>query len=210
MMTIKLLCNHLPSLNISLHINNNTLPISLFSTFLLSNPNFQKPSSTQTPFYFAFCKSLYYQTLLKKNLVMAPKKAIASKSSTSTQLPHISQLIKDGNIPSAIKIRPLTAEEENIQWILSFDDNLLVLGKRHIETIHIPIHPIILQFLSSLQILSMQLTLNSFKFIVAVVILNEVEGKGITINDLLFTINVKKTTSKSKPQETSYLLPFCL
>ena len=54
----------------------------------------------------------------------------------------------------------------------------------------------------------MQLTLNSLKFIVAAIILNEVEGKGITVNDLLFTFNVKKTPSKanSPKQHLTYYL----
>ena len=76
------------------------------------------------------------------------------------------------------------------------DDNLLVLGKGHIKTIRLPIHPMILQFLFALQIHPMQLTPNSLKFIVATIILKEVEGKNIKINDLLFTFNVKKTPSK--------------
>ena len=70
---------------------------------------------------------------------MAPKKAMASKLSPSTQVLHVSQLIKDCNIPDTIKIKPLAPEEEN-RWRTSGldDDNLLVLGKRHIETIHLP------------------------------------------------------------------------
>ena len=60
----------------------------------------------------------------------------------------------------------------------------------------------ILQFLSTLQIHPMQLTPNSLKFIVAAIILNEDEGKGITINDLIFTFNIKKTPSKpNSPKE---------
>ena len=54
----------------------------------------------------------------------------------------------------------------------------------------------------------MQLTPNSLKFIVAAIILNETEGKGITVNDLLFTYNVKKTPSKpnSPKQYLTYYL----
>ena len=76
---------------------------------------------------------------------MAPKKAITHKSSPSTQDSHVSQLIKDYNIPDNIKIRPLAPKEEN-RWRISGlgDDNLLILGKRHIKTIHLPIHPIVL------------------------------------------------------------------
>ena len=75
---------------------------------------------------------------------MAPKKAIATKSSFSTQSSFVSQLIRDCNIPDPIKIRPLVEEEENKWRTLGLgDDNLLVLGKRHIETIRLPIHPMI-------------------------------------------------------------------
>ena len=109
---------------------------------------------------------------------MVPKKAIPHKPSFSFQDYFVSQLIKDCNIPASIKIRPLVQEEEN-KWrtIGLGDDNLLVLGKRQIETIRLPIHPMILQFLSTLQIHPMQLTPNSLKFIVAAIILSEVEGK---------------------------------
>ena len=68
----------------------------------------------------------------------------------------------------------------------------------------------ILQFLSALQIHSLQLIPNSLKFIVAAITLNEVEGKGITVNDLLFTFNVKKHPQTGYSQATSYILPFCL
>ena len=76
---------------------------------------------------------------------MAPKKIIAHKPSFFIQDSHVSQLIKDCNIPDNIKIRPLAPKEEN-RWRISGlgDDNLLVLGKRHIETIRLPIHPTIL------------------------------------------------------------------
>ena len=80
--------------------------------------------------------------------------------------------------------------------------------KRHIETIRLPIHPMILQFLFALQIHPMKLTPNFLKFIVVAIILNEVEGKNITVNDLLFTFSVKKTPSKpSNPRQylTYYL-----
>ena len=66
----------------------------------------------------------------------------------------------------------------------------------------------ILQFLFSLQIHPMQLTPNSLEFIVATINLNEVEGKGIIVNDLLFTFNIKKTLSKpnSPKQYLTYYL----
>ena len=42
----------------------------------------------------------------------------------------------------------------------------------------------------------MQLTPNSLKFLVASIILNEVEGKNITVEDLIFVFNVKRTPTK--------------
>ena len=42
----------------------------------------------------------------------------------------------------------------------------------------------------------MQLALNSIKILVASIILNEVEKKNITVEDLLFVFNVKRTPTK--------------
>ena len=72
----------------------------------------------------------------------------------------------------------------------------LVLGRKHIETIGLPIHHLILQFLSALHLHPMQLNPNSLKFLIASVILNEVEGKNIAVEDLIFAFNVKRTPSK--------------
>ena len=143
---------------------------------------------------------------------MAPKKSIANKSSTSSQEYFVSQLVKECNIPDNIKIRPLTTKEEN-RWRISGigDENTIVLGRRHIETIRLPIHSMILQFISALQIHPMQLTPNSLKFIVAAIILNEVEGKGITINDLLSSLIMSRKPFQTKlSQLVSHLLPLCL
>ena len=89
------------------------------------------------------------------------------------------------------------------------DENLLVLGKKHIKTICLPIHPLILQFLSALHLHPMQLTPNSLKFLVASIILNEVKKKNITVEDLLFVFSVKRTPTKpSAPKgqfDTYYL-----
>ena len=75
---------------------------------------------------------------------MAAKKAITNKPSPSTPSSYVSQLIRDCNILDSIKIRPLVKEKENKWRTLGLgDDNLLVLGKRHIETIRLPIHPMI-------------------------------------------------------------------
>ena len=109
---------------------------------------------------------------------MAPKKSVASESSSSSQLPYITQLIRDCNIHNNIQIRPLTLDEAEYWKTSGLDNkNLLVLGRKHIETIRLPIHPLILQFLSGLHLHPMQLTPNSLKFLVASIILNEVEGK---------------------------------
>ena len=71
-----------------------------------------------------------------------------------------------------------------------------MLGRKHIETIRLPIHPLILQFLTALRLHPMQLTPNSFKFLTAAIILNEVEGKNIFVEDLLFVFKVKRTPTK--------------
>ena len=55
----------------------------------------------------------------------------------------------------------------------------------------------------------MQLTPNSFKFLTASIILNEVEGKDISVEDLLYVFKVKRTPTKSSlpksPIGTFYL-----
>ena len=128
---------------------------------------------------------------------MAPKKSIAGESSSSSQFSYITQLIRDCNFPNNVQIRLLTPDEAEY-WKISGlnDDNLLVLGRKHIETIRLPIHPLIFQFLSALWLHPMQLTLNSLKFLVASIILNEVERKNITVEYLLFIFNVKRTPTK--------------
>ena len=128
---------------------------------------------------------------------MAPKKSVIGESSFVSQPPFITQLIRNCNIPNNIQIRLLSPDEAG-KWKTSGldNENLLVLGRKHIETIRLPIHPLILQFLSALHLHPMQLTLNSLKFLVASIILNEVEGKNITFEDLLFIFNVKRTPSK--------------
>ena len=128
---------------------------------------------------------------------MASKKSIVSGSSSAPQPPFITQLIRDLNIPNNIQIRLLSNDEANYWKTAGLkDDNLIVLGKKHIETIRLPIHPLILQFLSALRLHPMQLTPNSHKFLVASIILNEVEKKDITVEDLLFAFNIKRTPSK--------------
>ena len=55
----------------------------------------------------------------------------------------------------------------------------------------------------------MQLTLNSLKFLIASIILNEIERKNITVKDLLFIFNVKRTPTKlgtSKGQLSTFYL----
>ena len=127
---------------------------------------------------------------------MAAKKSVTGESPSSSQAPHITQLIKACNIPNNIQIRPISPYEADKWKASGLDENLLILGKKHNETIRLPIHSLILQFLSALCLHPMQLTLNSLKFLVASIILNEVEGKNITVEDLLFVFNVKKTPTK--------------
>ena len=128
---------------------------------------------------------------------MASKKSVASGSSSAPQPPFITQLIRDLNIPNNIQIR-LPSNDEADYWKTAGlnNDNLIVLGRKYIEKIRLSIHPLILQFLSALHLHPMQFTPNSLKFLVASVILNEVEKKNITVEDLLFAFNVKRTPSK--------------
>ena len=128
---------------------------------------------------------------------MASKNIITSKPSSAPQPPFITQLIKDYNIPNNIQIRLPTPQETENWKLFGLDiENLLILGKKHIETIRLPIHLLILQFLAALRLHPMQLTPNSFKFLIASIILNEVEGRDIFIEDLLFIFKVKRTPSK--------------
>ena len=76
---------------------------------------------------------------------MASKKTVVSGSSPVPQPPFITQLIRDLNIPNNIQIRLLSNDEaDNWKSAGLKDDNLIVLGKKHIETIRLPIHSIIL------------------------------------------------------------------
>ena len=141
---------------------------------------------------------------------MASKKISASSSSSASTPPFIAQMIKDLNIPNNIQIRLLSNDEAD-NWKTSGlkDENQIVLGRKHIETIRLPIHPLILQFLSALRLHPMQLTPNSLKFLTASIILNEVEKKDITVEDLLFVFKVKRTPTKpgtpKSPFSTYYL-----
>ena len=75
---------------------------------------------------------------------MAPKKSVQSKPSPSTPSAKVSNLIRDYNIPSSVRIRPIIEAEEKKWRVEGLDSGLLVLCKRHIETIRFPLHPIIL------------------------------------------------------------------
>ena len=135
---------------------------------------------------------------------MAPKKSKQSRPSPSTPPTNISDLIRDCDIPNSVKIRSISEEVEKKWRTEGLSENLLVLGKRHIETIHCPIHPLILQFTAAHRILLMQLTLNSIKCIVASIILNEVEDKRITLTDLLFALRINKTPTPPNALSRAY------
>ena len=130
---------------------------------------------------------------------MAPRKSAQTKSSPSNPSTKISDLIRDCNIPNSINIRHIAEREEKIWKSDGLEPGLLVLGKRHIETLSFPLHPMIFQIFSVLQIHPMRLTPNSLKCIVATIILNEVEKKGITIEDFLFAYRAVKTPQNPKP-----------
>ena len=129
---------------------------------------------------------------------MAPKKSAQNKPSPSAPFVKVSNLIRDYNIPSSVRIRPITEAEEKKWRVEGLDSGLLVLSKRYIEIVHFPFHPMILQILSALQVHPMQLTLNSLKCIVAFIILNEVEKKNITVEDFLFAYKAVKTPTNPK------------
>ena len=136
---------------------------------------------------------------------MAPKKSIQIKSPPSTLTTKISDLIRDYNIPSSVNINHITEVEERMWKVEGLEPGLLVLGKRHIETLRFPLHPMILQILSTLQVHSIQLTPNSLKCILATIILNEVEKKDITVEDFLFAYKVVKTPSNPKAPAKQFL-----
>ena len=129
---------------------------------------------------------------------MAPRKSVQNKYSPSTPSTKVSDLIRDCNIPSSICIRPITEAEERKWRVEGLDSGILILGKRHIETICFPLHPMILQFLFVLQAHPMQLTPNSLKCIATTIILNEVENKNITVEDFLFAYKAMKTPTSLK------------
>ena len=141
---------------------------------------------------------------------MAPKKITIVDSSSNPPPPFVTQMIKDLNIPSNIQIKLLSNDEADF-WKTSGlkDENQIVLGRKHIETMRLPINPLILQFLYALCLRPMQLTPNSFKFLTASIILNEVEKQDIIVEDLLFVFKVKKTPTKpdapKSPLGTYYL-----
>ena len=136
---------------------------------------------------------------------MASKKTVVGGSSSAPQPPFVTQLIKGFNIPKNIHIRPLSNDKTGY-WRISGlkNDDLIVLGKKHIEIVRLPIHPFILQFLYALRLHPMQLTPNSLKFLVASIILNEVEKKGITVEDLLFAFKIKRTPTKSSAPKSQF------
>ena len=81
---------------------------------------------------------------------MALKKSAQIKSSPSTTTTKIPDLIRDCNIPSSVNIRHIIDEEGKRWKIEGLEPGLLVLGKRHIKTLCFPLHPMILQILSTL------------------------------------------------------------
>ena len=135
---------------------------------------------------------------------MAPKRTSQTKSFPSNPTTKISNLIWDCNIPSSINIRHLTEKGEKIWKTDGLEPSLLVQGKHHIKTLCLPLHPMILQIISIMQIHPMQLTPNSPKCIVATIILNEVEKKGITVEDSCLLTKMLKPLKILKPQPNCF------
>ena len=136
---------------------------------------------------------------------MAPKKYVQSKPSPFTLIVKVSDLIRDCNIPSSVYIKPIMEKKEKRWRIEGLNSGLLVLGKRHIETIYFPLHPMILQILSALQVHLMQRIPNSLKCIVASIILNEVGKKKIKMEGFLFAYKAMKTPTNTKAPPKQYL-----
>ena len=130
---------------------------------LISFPSFQLHFTIHITIFFklSFSKFLSIQEAISSPscklskispeiFTMAPRKSAQTKSSSSNPITKISDLIRDCNIPSSVNIRHITEREEKIWKSDGLEPSLLALGKRHIETLCFPLHPMILQILSIL------------------------------------------------------------
>lgn len=117
---------------------------------------------------------------------------------------NVVEMIRDFNIPSSINIRPIQDDEERRWRGKGLDAGILVLGRHHIQTLHFRIHPLIFQFTTAHKLHLMQLTPNFLKCLVASIILNDVEGKGIRLANLLYTLQINKTLTALGSLTRSY------
>lgn len=76
---------------------------------------------------------------------MAPKKSKQGKS-PSTPMADVLKMIKEFNIPYSVHIYPIIEDKVRRWEGEGLGVSVLVLGKRHIETLRFPIHHLILQF----------------------------------------------------------------
>lgn len=141
---------------------------------------------------------------------MAPKKSKSKSSPSPPHLASILNLIRDYNSLNIVTIRHIKDEKERKWKSNDFSPELLVLGKSHIKKLCFPIHPLILQFPAADKVDLMQLTPNSIKCLVAVVILNEVKGKWVTLSDFLYALRINKTptpvNARIRSFQTFYLI----
>lgn len=115
------------------------------------------------------------------------------------------ELIRDFDIHAIVKIRPIQDDEERRWKGKGLGTGVLVLGRWHIEILCFPIHYLILQFAIAHKLYLMKLTPNSLQCLVASIILNEVKGKGITLANLLYTLQINKTPfAPSGPPQSYY------
>ena len=146
-----------PPIWMPIHLNNILLRHFNFHFTLLHSFSLwtlisgKSPNSQVAPFSTIHLSQIFPYKI-QTSSQMAPKKSIQRKPSPSTPFAKVSNLIKDCNIPSSIHIRPIIEVEKKRWKIEGLDSSLLVLGKSHIETIRFPLHPMILQILSALQV----------------------------------------------------------
>lgn len=74
---------------------------------------------------------------------------MAPKKSSSPSIANIQDLIRDYDISNTVIIKHITDEEEKKWRLEGLGIDRVILGKRHIEVLYFPIHPLILQFVAT-------------------------------------------------------------
>lgn len=136
---------------------------------------------------------------------MAPKR---SKSKSPNTPDEVWQLAEELGIPPIVHIKPIEEDELRRWRVEGLANDVLVLGRCHLEILRFLLHPLVLQFVTTHKAHLMQLTPNSIKCVVAFIILYEVEGKGITLADLFFAFNINKTPTQPSTPPNEYCTNF--